>query len=222
MSWTSRIPLDVHSYRSYPSRRSPEEVRSPLGAATNKRRKRGDRRLPARERAADQRRVLPAAGARKNWQAVTSLWHLKVLLLFGARTAVLPRATRRRAGTRIRTQRPRMGWAGNRVAPQITAAPRFPVGSRVLLKPADPKGRKKGMFVDCAGVVISVQETTTKYALRKLWRGVPVQRAYVYCVKTAGGVYATAAETALRRSLDDERPVARPSPSDVVVGKEPI
>ena len=67
-----------------------------------------------------------------------------------------------------------------------------------------------------------VQETTTKYALRKLWRGVPVQRAYVYCVKTAGGVYATAAETALRRSLDDERPVARPSPSDVVVGKEPI
>ena len=64
-----------------------------------------------------------------------------------------------------------MGWAGNRVSPQITATPRFPVGSRVLLKPADPKGRKKGMFVDCAGVVISVQETTTKYALRKLWRG---------------------------------------------------
>ena len=116
-----------------------------------------------------------------------------------------------------------MGWAGNRVSPQITAAPRFPVGSRVLLKPADPKGRKKGMFVDCAGVVISVQETTTKYALRKLWRGVPVQRAYVYCVKTAGGVYATAAETALRRSLDDAaRPIDGPSPSDVVVGKEPI
>ena len=45
-------------------------------------------------------------------------------------------------------------------------------------------GRKKGMMVDCDGVVISVQETTTKYALRKLWRGVPVQRAYVYCVKT--------------------------------------
>ena len=89
-----------------------------------------------------------------------------------------------------------MGWAGNRVSPQITATPRFPVGSRVLLKPADPKGRKKGMMVDCDGVVISVQETTTKYALRKLWRGVPVQRAYVYCVKTAGGVYATAAETA--------------------------
>ena len=90
-------------------------------------------------------------------------------------------------------------------------------------KPADPKGRKKGMVVDCDGVVISVQETTTKYALRKLWRGVPVQRAYVYCVKTAGGVYATAAETALRRSLDDVAPpVARPSPSDVVVGKEPI
>ena len=77
-----------------------------------------------------------------------------------------------------------MGWAGNRVSPQITATPRFPVGSRVLLKPADPKGRKKGMMVDCDGVVISVQETTTKYALRKLWRGVPVQRAYVYCVKT--------------------------------------
>ena len=52
---------------------------------------------------------------------------------------------------------------------------------------------------------------------------VPVQRAYVYCVKTAGGVYATAAETALRRSLDDvARPAAQPSPSDVVVGKEPI
>ena len=67
-----------------------------------------------------------------------------------------------------------MGWAGNRVSPQITATPRFPVGSRVLLKPADPKGRKKGMMVDCDGVVISVQETTTKYALRKLWRGVPV------------------------------------------------
>ena len=33
---------------------------------------------------------------------------------------------------------------------------------------------KKGMMVDCDGVVISVQETTTKYALRKLWRGVPV------------------------------------------------
>ena len=116
-----------------------------------------------------------------------------------------------------------MGWAGNRVSPQITAAPRFPVGSRVLLSPADPKGRKKGMMVDCDGVVISVQETTTKYALRKLWRGVPVQRAYVYCVKTAGGVYATAAETALRRSLDDVAPPApRPSPSDVVVGKEPI
>ena len=116
-----------------------------------------------------------------------------------------------------------MGWAGNRVSPQITAMPRFPVGSRVLLKPADPKGRKKGMVVDCDGVVISVQETTTKYALRKLWRGVPVQRAYVYCVKTAGGIYATAAETALRRSLDDVAPpVARPSPSDVVVGKEPI
>ena len=49
-----------------------------------------------------------------------------------------------------------MGWAGNRVSPQITAAPRFPVGSRVLLKPADPKGRKKGMMVDCDGVVISV------------------------------------------------------------------
>ena len=130
---------------------------------------------------------------------------------------VLPRAPRRRAG-----QARAMGWAGNRVSPQITATPRFPVGSRVLLKPADPKGRKKGMVVDCAGVVVSVQETTTKYALRKLWRGVPVQRAYVYCVKTAGGVYATAAETALRRSLDDERPVARPSPSDVVVGKEPI
>ena len=92
-----------------------------------------------------------------------------------------------------------MGWAGNRVAPQITATPRFPVGSRVLLKPADPKGRKKGMVVDCAGVVVSVQETTTKYALRKLWRGVPVQRAYVYCVKTAGGVYATAAEILGRR-----------------------
>ena len=141
---------------------------------------------------------------------------------FGARkkrqaSTGLPRATRRRAG-----QARAMGWAGNRVSPQITATPRFPVGSRVLLKPADPKGRKKGMMVDCDGVVISVQETTTKYALRKLWRGVPVQRAYVYCVKTAGGVYATAAETALRRSLDDERPVARPSPSDVVVGKEPI
>ena len=67
-----------------------------------------------------------------------------------------------------------------------------------------------------------VQETTTKYALRKLWRGVPVQRAYVYCVKTAGGVYATAAETALRRSLDDAAPPARPSATDVVVGKEPI
>ena len=116
-----------------------------------------------------------------------------------------------------------MGWAGNRVSPQITATPRFPVGSRVLLKPADPKGRKKGMLVDCDGVVVSVQETTTKYALRKLWRGVPVQRAYVYCVKTAGGVYATAAETALRRSLDDAaRPIDGPSPSDVVVGKEPI
>ena len=137
---------------------------------------------------------------------------------FGARTAVLPRAPRRRAG-----QARAMGWAGNRVSPQITAAPRFPVGSRVLLKPADPKGRKKGMVVDCAGVVVSVQETTTKYALRKLWRGVPVQRAYVYCVKTAGGVYATAAETALRRSLDDAaRPIDGPSPSDVVVGKEPI
>ena len=49
-----------------------------------------------------------------------------------------------------------MGWAGNRVSPQITATPRFPVGSRVLLKPADPKGRKKGMMVDCDGVVISV------------------------------------------------------------------
>ena len=131
---------------------------------------------------------------------------------------VLPRAPRRRAG-----QARAMGWAGNRVSPQITATPRFPVGSRVLLKPADPKGRKKGMVVDCAGVVVSVQETTTKYALRKLWRGVPVQRAYVYCVKTAGGVYATAAETALRRSLDDAaRPIDGPSPSDVVVGKEPI
>ena len=142
---------------------------------------------------------------------------------FGARkkrqaSTGLPRATRRRAG-----QARAMGWAGNRVSPQITATPRFPVGSRVLLKPADPKGRKKGMVVDCAGVVISVQETTTKYALRKLWRGVPVQRAYVYCVKTAGGVYATAAETALRRSLDDVgQPAPRPSPSDVVVGKEPI
>ena len=116
-----------------------------------------------------------------------------------------------------------MGWAGNRVSPQITATPRFPVGSRVLLKPADPKGRKKGMMVDCDGVVISVQETTTKYALRKLWRGVPVQRAYVYCVKTAGGVYATAAETALRRSLEDVTPpVPQPSPTDVVVGKELI
>ena len=116
-----------------------------------------------------------------------------------------------------------MGWAGNRVSPQITATPRFPVGSRVLLKPADPKGRKKGMMVDCDGVVISVQETTTKYALRKLWRGVPVQRAYVYCVKTAGGVYATAAETALRRSLEDVTPPApQPSPTDVVVGKELI
>ena len=116
-----------------------------------------------------------------------------------------------------------MGWAGNRVSPQITAAPRFPVGSRVLLSPADPKGRKKGMMVDCDGVVISVQETTTKYALRKLWRGVPVQRAYVYCVKTAGGVYATAAETALRRSLEDVTPPApQPSPTDVVVGKELI
>jgi hypothetical protein len=52
---------------------------------------------------------------------------------------------------------------------------------------------------------------------------VPVQRAYVYCVKTAGGVYATAAETALRRSLDDVAPPEiKPSPSDVVVGKEPI
>ena len=52
---------------------------------------------------------------------------------------------------------------------------------------------------------------------------VPVQRAYVYCVKTAGGVYATAAETALRRSLDDVgQPAPQPSPSDVVVGKEPI
>ena len=131
-------------------------------------------------------------------------------------------ATALRRATRRRSDRSEMGWAGNRVSPQITATPRFPVGSRVLLKPADPKGRKKGMVVDCDGVVISVQETTTKYALRKLWRGVPVQRAYVYCVKTAGGVYATAAETALRRSLDDERPVARPSPSDVVVGKEPI
>ena len=149
---------------------------------------------------------------------------------FGARTKrqastapVLPRATRRRAGTRIRAQRSEMGWAGNRVSPQITATPRFPVGSRVLLKPADPKGRKKGMVVDCAGVVVSVQETTTKYALRKLWRGVPVQRAYVYSVKTAGGVYATAAETALRRSLDDAaRPIDGPSLSDVVVGKEPI
>ena len=130
---------------------------------------------------------------------------------------VLPRAPRRRA------DRSAMGWAGNRVSPQITATPRFPVGSRVLLKPADPKGRKKGMVVDCAGVVVSVQETTTKYALRKLWRGVPVQRAYVYCVKTAGGVYATAAETALRRSLDDAaRPIDGPSPSDVVVGKEPV
>ena len=131
---------------------------------------------------------------------------------------VLPRAPRRRAG-----QARAMGWAGNRVSPQITATPRFPVGSRVLLKPADPKGRKKGMVVDCDGVVISVQETTTKYALRKLWRGVPVQRAYVYCVKTAGGVYATAAETALRRSLDDAAPPApKPSPTDVVVGKELI
>ena len=143
---------------------------------------------------------------------------------FGARSKrqastapVLPRAPHRRA------DRSAMGWAGNRVSPQITATPRFPVGSRVLLKPADPKGRKKGMVVDCAGVVVSVQETTTKYALRKLWRGVPVQRAYVYCVKTAGGVYATAAETALRRSLDDAaRPIDGPSPSDVVVGKEPI
>jgi hypothetical protein len=139
---------------------------------------------------------------------------------WGART---PRATRRRAGTRIRTHRPTMGWAGNRVSPQITAAPRFPVGSRVLMKPTDPKGKKKGMMVDCDGVVISVQETTTKYALRKLWRGVPVQRAYVYCVKTAGGVYATAAETALRRSLEDVTPPApQPSPTDVVVGKELI
>ena len=143
---------------------------------------------------------------------------------FGARSKhqastapVLPRAPHRRA------DRSAMGWAGNRVSPQITATPRFPVGSRVLLKPADPKGRKKGMVVDCAGVVVSVQETTTKYALRKLWRGVPVQRAYVYCVKTAGGIYATAAETALRRSLDDVgQPAPRPSPSDVVVGKEPI
>ena len=42
-------------------------------------------------------------------------------------------------------------------------------------------------------------------------------------VKTAGGVYATAAETALRRSLDDVvQPAVKPSPSDVVVGKEPI
>ena len=75
---------------------------------------------------------------------------------FGARkkrqaSTGLPRATRRRAG-----QARAMGWAGNRVSPQITATPRFPVGSRVLLKPADPKGRKKGMMVDCDGVVISV------------------------------------------------------------------
>ena len=34
-------------------------------------------------------------------------------------------------------------------------------------------------MVDCDGVVISVQETTTKYALRKLWRGVPVQRVEI-------------------------------------------
>jgi hypothetical protein len=128
-----------------------------------------------------------------------------------------------RFGRRRADQARAMGWAGNRVSPQITAAPRFPVGSRVLLSPADPKGRKKGMMVGCDGVVISVQETTTKYALRKLWRGVPVQRAYVYCVKTAGGVYATAAETALRRSLDDVAPPApQPSPTDVVVGKELI
>ena len=133
------------------------------------------------------------------------------------------RAGQARADVSIRTHRPRMGWAGNRVSPQITAAPRFPVGSRVLLKPADPKGRKKGMMVDCDGVVISVQETTTKYALRKLWRGVPVQRAYVYCVKTAGGrSMPTTAETALRRSLDDVAPPAPqqvPSPTDVVVGE---
>ena len=50
-----------------------------------------------------------------------------------------------------------------------------------------------------------------------------MQRAYVYCVKTAGGIYATAAETALRRSLDDAAPPApKPSPTDVVVGKELI
>ena len=178
---------------------------------------------PGKERGADQRRVLPAALCTQKLAGTGLPGYIEVR--FGARTKrqastapLLPRATRRRAG-----QARAMGWAGNRVSPQITAAPRFPVGSRVLLKPADPKGRKKGMVVDCAGVVVSVQETTTKYALRKLWRGVPVQRAYVYCVKTAGGIYATAAETALRKSLDDVAPpVPQPSPTDVVVGKELI
>merc|ERR1712091_786348 len=81
-----------------------------------------------------------------------------------------------------------------------------------IQKQARGRNRRQAMR-DCDGVVISVQETTTKYALRKLWRGVPVQRAYVYCVKTAGGVYATAAETALRRSLDDVgQPAPQPSP----------
>ena len=61
-----------------------------------------------------------------------------------------------RFGRRRADQARAMGWAGNRVSPQITATPLFPVGSRVLMKPTDPKGKKKGMMVDCDGVVISV------------------------------------------------------------------
>ena len=80
-----------------------------------------------------------------------------VEVVFGA-SPPRQRIVGRRADVSIRTHRPRMGWAGNRVSPQITAAPRFPVGSRVLMKPTDPKGKKKGMMVDCDGVVISVQE----------------------------------------------------------------
>ena len=64
-----------------------------------------------------------------------------VEVVFGA-SPPRQRIVGRRADVSIRTHRPTMGWAGNRVSPQITAAPRFPVGSRVLLKPADPKGRK--------------------------------------------------------------------------------